>query len=81
MISDTLVDDARQRATDILHRCATPHGFRASALAAGYPQIWARDSMIVFLGAAATGEPALIAAGKASLEIMSRHQSLRGMSA
>jgi hypothetical protein len=78
-MSDSLVDDARQRATDILHRCATPHGFRASALATGYPQIWARDSMIVFLGAAATGEPALIAAGKASLEIMSRHQSLRGM--
>ncbi len=78
-MSDTLVDDARQRATDILHRCATPHGFRASALATGYPQIWARDSMIVFLGAAATGEPALLAAGKASLEIMSRHQSLRGM--
>ena len=78
-MADTLVDDARQRATDILHRCATPHGFRASALAAGYPQIWARDSMIVFLGAAATGEPALIAAGKASLEIMSRHQSPRGM--
>ena len=79
MMFDTLVDDARQRATDILHRCATPHGFRASALATGYPQIWARDSMIVFLGAAATGEPALIAAGKASLEIMSQHQSLRGM--
>ena len=79
MMSETLVDDARQRATDILHRCATSHGFRASALAAGYPQIWARDSMIVFLGAAATGEPALLAAGKASLEIMSRHQSLRGM--
>ena len=79
MMSETLVDDARQRATDILHRCATSHGFRASALAAGYPQIWARDSMIVFLGAAATGEPALIAAGKASLEIMSRHQSPRGM--
>ncbi len=59
-MSDTLVDDARQRATDILHRSATLHGFRASTLAAGYPQDSARDSMIVFLGAAATGEPALL---------------------
>ena len=78
-MSDPLVEDARQRALHILHHCATPHGFRASALAAGYPQIWARDSMVVFLGAAATGQAELLAAGRASLEIMSRHQSLRGM--
>ncbi len=78
-MSDPLVDEARQRALHILAHCATPHGFRASALAAGYPQIWARDSMVVFLGAAAAGEPALLAAGRASLEIMSRHQSSRGL--
>jgi hypothetical protein len=35
--------------------------------------------MVVFLGAAAAGEPALLAAGRASLEIMSRHQSSRGL--
>lgn len=79
MNTTALLDEARARATDILHRCATPHGFRASALAAGYPQIWARDSMVVFLGAAATGDPDLLAAGRASLEIMGRHQSPRGM--
>lgn len=74
-----VLDEARRRATDILHRCATPHGFRASALATGYPQIWARDSMVIYLGAAATGDPALLAAGRASLETMSAHQSQRGM--
>jgi hypothetical protein len=62
------IKNTQQRAIEILHHCATSHGFRASALAAGYPQIWARDSMITFLGAVASGEPALIAAGRASLE-------------
>jgi len=74
-----LVQEATRRATDVLHGCATSRGFRASALSAGYPQIWARDSMVVFLGAAATGDPDLLAAGRASLEIMSAHQSRRGM--
>ena len=79
MESQSLLAEARQRATDILHRCATPDGFRASALAAGYPQVWARDSMVTFLGAVATGDPDLFAAGRASLETMSRFQSRLGL--
>ena len=75
----SLLGEARTRARSILHRCATQHGCRASGLAAGYPQIWARDSMVTFLGAAATGDAELIAAGRASLEIMGRHQSPRGL--
>lgn len=73
------LNQTHQHALDILHRCATDRGFRASGLAAGYPQIWARDSMITFLGAAATGDPDLIAAGRASLETLSSHQSRRGL--
>ena len=65
--SQPLIDEARQKAFDVLQRCATPHGFRASGMAGGYPQIWARDSMLVFLGAAATGDSTLLAAGRASL--------------
>jgi glycogen debranching enzyme len=79
MNDQPLIEQARRQAIEILHNCATPYGFRASALAAGYPQIWARDSMITFLGAAACGDPALIAAGRASLESMSAHQSHRGL--
>jgi glycogen debranching enzyme len=74
-----LVEEARVRALDILQRTVSPQGFRASALPAGYPQIWARDSMIAFLGAVTTGDPALIAAGRASLETMSAHQSPLGL--
>lgn len=75
----TLITDMRQQALEILHRCIIPAGFRASSLAAGYPQIWARDSIITFLGAAAAGDAGLLAAGRASLETMSRHQSPRGL--
>jgi GH15 family glucan-1,4-alpha-glucosidase len=74
-----LIDEARQRAIEVLRTCTTPRGFRASALDTGYPQIWARDSMIVFLGAVVTGDPQLSAAGRASLETMSNFQSQRGM--
>ncbi|RME85302.1 MAG: glycogen debranching protein [Caldilineae bacterium] len=74
-----LLEEAREEAIKVLRDCATPQGFRASAEAAGYPQIWARDSMIVYLGAVASGDPDLMATGRVSLETMSRFQSPRGM--
>ncbi len=73
------ISEARQHALDVVRHCVTPHGFRASALAAGYPQIWSRDCIITFLGAAATGEADLIATGRACLETMQAHQSKRGL--
>ena len=48
-------------------------------MAAGYPQIWARDSIITLLGAAASGDATLLAAGRASLLTMSMYQSSLGM--
>ena len=78
-MSSTLLQVGRQQALEVLHSCVTPHGFRASALAAGYPQIWARDSIITLLGAAATGDATLIAAGRAALETMSMYQSRSGL--
>jgi glycogen debranching enzyme len=74
-----IIEQAREHASETLRGCITPHGFRASALAAGYPQIWARDSMIVFLGAIASGDPELVAAGKVSLDTLSAHQSCLGL--
>src|SRR5437016_1938211 len=79
MNDDRLLDETRERALEILRRCVTPQGFRASGLAAGYPQIWARDSIIIFLGAVASGEPELIGAGRAALETLGAHQSARGL--
>ncbi len=74
-----LVDEARERAVEILHRCATPLGFKASALARGYPHVWARDSAITALGAAASGEPSLLLACRASLDTLTANQSALGL--
>lgn len=79
MTTDQLIDETRQQALDVLRRCVTPYGFRASGLAAGYPQVWARDNGIIFLGAVASREPELIAAGRYALETLGAHQSSRGM--
>jgi hypothetical protein len=78
-LEEELIGTARKRALDVMHRCATPFGFRASALAAGYPQIWGRDSVATLLGAAASQDADLIATGKASLETLGEHQTHRGM--
>ncbi len=74
-----LIAETRARALATLHRCVTPQGFRASALAAGYPQVWARDNGIILLGAAASGDPQLLAAGRAALTLFGAHQSRRGL--
>jgi GH15 family glucan-1,4-alpha-glucosidase len=79
MNNTTLLREARDRALEILQQCVTEHGFRASGLTTGYPQIWARDAMITFLGASATGDPTLIACGRASLATMGAHQSELGL--
>lgn len=79
MNNEQYIDEARQRAREVLDRCITPFGFRASGLAAGYPQIWARDNGVVFLGAVATGEQQLLATARAALETMAAHQSARGL--
>lgn len=72
------IEEARQRAVEVLHRCAHPLGFKASALVRGYPHVWARDSMITALGAALCGDPALMVAFRSSLETMGAFQSELG---
>lgn len=77
--SDQIQQDARRKALDVMHRCATSTGFRASGLAAGYPQVWARDNGVMSLGAIVSGEPELIATARAALATLGKHQSARGL--
>ena len=79
MLQVKLLNDAHSRALNIVHSCVTPYGYRASGLAAGYPQVWARDSAITFLGAAASGDESLFAAGRAALATLGKFQSSRGL--
>ncbi len=79
MKKERLLNEAHDRALEVLHRCATPQGFRASGLSAGYPQVWARDNGIVALGAFVTSDEQLMAAARASLRNLGAYQSHRGL--
>lgn len=46
-----VVKVARKEAEKIIKDCSCDRGFKASGLESGYPQVWARDSMITLLGA------------------------------
>jgi len=74
-----IIEEGRLKALELMHSCKTPYGFRASGLSTGYPQIWGRDSMVAFLGAAASGDAELIQTGRAALETLGRHQSRLGL--
>ncbi len=47
----SIIDDAYEKALEVLELCIDPKGMKASAYTKGYPQVWSRDSMINFLGA------------------------------
>ena len=73
------VDEAYENALDVLRSCATPVGFKASALAKGYPQVWGRDAPITSLGALVTNDAELIHCARASLETLGSKQTELGM--
>lgn len=74
-----MIEQAYEKALEVLHRCATPLGFKASALAEGYPQVWGRDAPITSLGALASGDSVLIDCARASLETLGNRQTELGM--
>ena len=79
MNQETMFQLAHEKALEVLHACTTDYGFRASGLPTGYPQVWARDSAVTALGALASGEASLVKPIRACLEILSEHQSCRGL--
>jgi len=78
-VMEELIEEARVRAAGVLRRCLTPEGFKASALAQGYPHIWARDAAVVALGASVSGDPDLVNGARASLDTLTAHQSALGL--
>jgi len=79
MSMDRLIEEALRRAVEVLHRSATPFGFRASGSVPGYPQIWARDNAIVALGACLAGDASLLTTFRAALDTLGAHQSPLGL--
>src|SRR5512143_511590 len=74
-----LIEEARQRARETLGRATSSRGFKASALARGYPHVWSRDTGIIALGAAASGDAQGLAAFRTSLDTLGAHQSALGL--
>lgn len=72
-----LIDQAHQKAIEVLASCAKPTGFYASGLPGGYEATWARDSMISSLGASLIEEKFQIPFRR-SLELLAQNQSKHG---
>jgi len=74
-----LTNQARLEAVRVLRKCSHRTGFKASAQRTGYPQVWARDSMITLLGALYSDDDKVLAAAKASHETLRLRQTDRGL--
>ncbi|MFC1638905.1 amylo-alpha-1,6-glucosidase [Patescibacteria group bacterium] len=76
---EQLVDTARSEAVRVLRHCSHRLGFKASAQRGGYPQVWARDSMITLLGALFSDDEKVLEAARASHDTLRRRQTARGL--
>ncbi len=74
-----LCRQAYERAREVIAGCARPRGMIASARAHGYPQVWARDSMITLLGASLLDDPGFDRSLRASFLLLSKNQSPLGL--
>ena len=72
----SLIETTSERAVDVLTANTTEDGLRASR--AYYNQIWARDSMISFLGVNCIQDEVLTDAAKATLRLFARSRSPLG---
>ncbi len=79
---DKLIDEAHEQAVRVLRDCSHKRGLKASALTearGGYPQVWARDSMITLLGASFINDKKIQSAIRASLDILRKNMSPLGL--
>ena len=68
-----------QRATALLHDCATPDGFVASpSKHDNYRRIWSRDGAIIALAALLSGDGELIKTARQTFETLAVHQGPHG---
>jgi len=71
------IDQAYNKAIEVLESCEREVGFHASGLKGGYEAIWARDSMITTLGASLVGDK-FKKSIKKSLETLGKWQTENG---
>ena len=73
-----IIKEAYEKAIQVVKECSTPHGLFASAGKKGYNAVWARDSIITFLGASLIKDDKLKETFKQSLIILANNQSKLG---
>ena len=72
-----IIDQAYQKAIEVLEKCAKPVGFYASGLPGGYQAVWARDSMTTTLGASLVSSKFKSIIAK-SVELLAKNQGEMG---
>ena len=74
-----LAKEGYRRATELLQRCNTEHGFLATPTDRdNYRRVWGRDGCIVGLAALLTGDSDLEKGCRRTLETLARHQGRHG---
>lgn len=73
---DALVDEAYERAKDVLDKCSTPNGIFASPVQ--YNAVYARDALISSLGGLISGEDRFLRQWIKSMDTLSNRQSPTG---
>src|SRR3989338_10883814 len=77
-MADKMIEECYEKAKDVIRQCSTKHGLFASAGEHGYNEIWARDSMISFLGVSLVKSTFFKNTFKQSLAILADNQSRNG---
>lgn len=72
------IHECRKEAVMALRQCCTPHGLYASGGKGGYDQVWARDSVITFLGASLINDNSFKKCFRKSLDTLAKYQSELG---
>lgn len=72
-----IINQAYNKALEVLQACAMPTGFYASGLPGGYEALWARDSMTTSLGASFF--PEFKSTIKKSIELLTKNQTELGL--
>jgi len=76
---EKLTETARREALRVVRGCGRKGGMLASATIPGYPQVWARDSMITLLGAVLAGATEIDRSLEASVKLLVQNQTPLGL--
>jgi len=76
-MNNKIINQAYNKALDVLDHCAKLKGFYASGLPGGYEAVWARDSMTTALGASLVGDKFKAVMAK-SIGLLAKNQGQLG---